>query len=140
MAKYRLPEDIPDAGVYISMSEEHNFQLSIDVETTYIDEQSDPENDRFVFAYTIIIRNTGTVAAKLISRHWIITDGDGHVQEVKTILYDCDKDTILIRVEQKGPGACHTGHRSCFFTDIQGHTISDEVFSAEDVYGKPDDS
>ena len=65
------------------MSEEQNFQLSIDVETTYIDEQSDPENDRFVFAYTIIIRNTGTVAAKLISRHWIITDANNYTQEVK---------------------------------------------------------
>lgn len=71
---------------------------------------------------------------------WKKGETSGHVQEVKTILYDCDKDTILIRVEQQGPGACHTGHRSCFFTDIQGHTISDKVFSAEDVYGKQDDS
>ncbi len=71
---------------------------------------------------------------------WKKGETSGHVQEVKTILYDCDKDTILIRVEQKGPGACHTGHRSCFFTDIQGHTISAKVFSAEDVYGKQDDS
>jgi phosphoribosyl-AMP cyclohydrolase len=71
---------------------------------------------------------------------WKKGETSGHVQEVKTILYDCDKDTILIRVAQKGPGACHTGHRSCFFTDIQGHIISDKVFSAEDVYGKQDDS
>jgi phosphoribosyl-AMP cyclohydrolase len=71
---------------------------------------------------------------------WKKGETSGHVQEVKTILYDCDRDTILIKVIQKGPGACHTGHRSCFFTDIQGHTISDEVFSAIDVYGTQDDS
>lgn len=65
------------------MSEEPTYQLSIEVETSYIDEQSDPENDRYVFAYTIVIRNTGTVAAKLISRHWIITDANNHTHEVK---------------------------------------------------------
>lgn len=71
---------------------------------------------------------------------WKKGETSGHVQEVKAILYDCDKDTILIRVVQNGPGACHTGHRSCFFTDIRGHAIAEEVFSAEDVYGEKNDS
>ncbi len=67
---------------------------------------------------------------------WKKGESSGHVQEVRQILYDCDKDTILIKVIQKGPGACHTGHRSCFYTDISGNEVAQKVFSAEDVYGK----
>jgi len=69
-------------------------------------------------------------------KFWKKGESSGHVQEVKQILYDCDKDTVLIKVDQKGPGACHTGHRSCFYTDIHGGEISGKVFSEEDVYGK----
>lgn len=58
-------------------------QIDIDVETHYIEEQSIPEDNRYVFAYTITIRNNGEQPAKLLSRHWIITDGDGNTQEVK---------------------------------------------------------
>ncbi|NOY67761.1 MAG: Co2+/Mg2+ efflux protein ApaG [Gammaproteobacteria bacterium] len=65
------------------MNEKQDYQLNIDVETNYIDEQSDPENDRFVFSYTITIRNTGKIAAKLMTRHWIITDANNFTQEVK---------------------------------------------------------
>lgn len=56
--------------------------IRIQVATRYVDEQSEPELDRYVFAYTITISNYGAVAAKLISRHWIITDANGKVQEV----------------------------------------------------------
>jgi phosphoribosyl-AMP cyclohydrolase len=70
------------------------------------------------------------------SKFWKKGESSGHVQLVKSILYDCDKDTLLIRVEQKGPGACHTGHRSCFFTDISGKELTGAVFSADTVYGK----
>jgi len=56
--------------------------ISIDVATDYVDDQSDPDIDRYVFAYTITIANRGNVAAKLMSRHWVITDGNGKVQEV----------------------------------------------------------
>jgi len=56
--------------------------IRIQVATRYVDEQSEPELDRYVFAYTITISNDGAVAAKLISRHWIITDANGKVQEV----------------------------------------------------------
>ena len=69
-------------------------------------------------------------------KYWKKGETSGHVQEVKTILYDCDKDTVLIKVIQHGPGACHTGHRSCFFTDITGKEIASKVFSEADVYGK----
>jgi len=70
------------------------------------------------------------------NKMWKKGETSGHVQEVKTILYDCDRDTLLIKVIQKGPGACHTGHRTCFFTDIEGGEIEKTVFSAEKVYGK----
>jgi ApaG protein len=49
----------------------------------YVPEQSDEQNARFVFAYTITIRNNGSIPAQLISRHWIITDGRNQVQEVR---------------------------------------------------------
>ncbi|QKT04355.1 Co2+/Mg2+ efflux protein ApaG [Ectothiorhodospiraceae bacterium 2226] len=59
------------------------YNIKVGVETSYIEEQSEPEQQRFVFAYTITIRNEGTVAAKLLTRHWIITDAEGRVQEVE---------------------------------------------------------
>ena len=59
------------------------YNTQVDVETAYIEEQSDPEQNRYVFSYTITIRNEGSVAAKLLSRHWIITDAEGKVQEVE---------------------------------------------------------
>ncbi|HEC28829.1 MAG TPA: Co2+/Mg2+ efflux protein ApaG [Gammaproteobacteria bacterium] len=65
------------------MSDKQICQMTIDVETAYIDEQSDPDNNRYVFSYTITIRNTGDVAAKLMTRHWIITDANNFTQEVK---------------------------------------------------------
>lgn len=59
------------------------FPIRIEVETSYLDHQSDPEQGRYAFAYSITIRNEGPVAARLVSRHWIITDADGGVQEVR---------------------------------------------------------
>ena len=57
-------------------------EIRIQVTTNYVVEQSEPEADRYVFAYTITISNDGDIAAKLISRHWVITDANGKVQEV----------------------------------------------------------
>ncbi|HRK79124.1 MAG TPA: Co2+/Mg2+ efflux protein ApaG [Thiobacillus sp.] len=65
------------------MAEGKKYHISVNVNTTYLAEQSDPSADRYVFAYTITIANTGTVAAQLISRHWIITDAENVTQEVK---------------------------------------------------------
>ncbi len=58
-------------------------RIGIEVQTTYLDDQSEPRERRYVFAYTITIRNEGQVAARLLTRHWIITDADGRVQEVR---------------------------------------------------------
>ncbi len=69
-------------------------------------------------------------------KYWKKGETSGHVQEVREILVDCDRDTLLIKVVQHGPGACHTGHRSCFYRDIEGKEVSEKVFSEEEVYGK----
>ena len=58
-------------------------QIRIDVETSFLEEQSDPKEQRYVFAYTITISNHGEVPARLLTRHWIITDANGKVQEVR---------------------------------------------------------
>lgn len=62
--------------------EKRMCDIRIQVITDYVDDQSEPDSDRYVFAYTITITNEGDVAAKLISRHWVITDANGKVQEV----------------------------------------------------------
>lgn len=58
-------------------------KIDIKVRPTYIADQSDPVNNHYVFSYTVTIRNNGSDAAKLLTRHWVITDGDGLIQEVK---------------------------------------------------------
>ncbi len=65
------------------MAESKKYEINVGVSAQYLPDQSDPAAGRYVFAYTIDIRNTGTVAAQLISRHWVITDADGGVQEVR---------------------------------------------------------
>jgi len=57
--------------------------IRIEVETEYLDQQSEPEQGRYAFAYRITIGNQGSRPAQLVSRHWIITDADGGVQEVR---------------------------------------------------------
>ncbi len=51
-------------------------------------------------------------------KYWMKGETSGHVQEVKEILYDCDEDTLLVKVKQHGSGACHTGNRTCFYRSI----------------------
>ena len=63
-------------------SQPSDAHIEVAVKTHYIDAQSAPEQDRYVFAYTVTIRNTGRLAAKLLTRHWIINDANGNVQEV----------------------------------------------------------
>jgi len=65
------------------VAEGKKYQISVNVDTAYLAEQSDPSADRYVFAYTVTISNIGTVSAQLISRHWIITDAENVTQEVK---------------------------------------------------------
>ena len=65
------------------MAENKRYQISVQPRVTFLEDQSDPGKSHFVFAYTITVTNTGSVAAQLVSRHWIITDGENRVQEVK---------------------------------------------------------
>jgi ApaG protein len=67
----------------MSIEQDHQYQLHATVETQYIANQSEPDKAKFVFAYTITITNSGSQAAKLLSRHWIITDANNEVQEVQ---------------------------------------------------------
>jgi phosphoribosyl-AMP cyclohydrolase len=65
---------------------------------------------------------------------WMKGETSGHVQIVKEILGDCDEDTLLIKVEQRG-GVCHNGYESCFYRDIKGKIVDKRVFNPKKVYG-----
>ncbi len=65
------------------MTESNKYRIEVQVRTEYIPEQSDIAEDRFVFAYHVTIINTGSLAAQLVSRHWIITDANNQTQEVR---------------------------------------------------------
>ena len=65
------------------MEQTPDYRFEIAVRSIYIDDESEPDDNKYVFAYTITIRNTGTVSAQLLTRHWLITDADGKVQEVR---------------------------------------------------------
>jgi phosphoribosyl-AMP cyclohydrolase len=70
---------------------------------------------------------------------WVKGETSGHIQQVKEILIDCDDDTVVLKVEQIGGAACHTGHRSCFHKKVNnGSTqiIGEPVFDPRKVYGK----
>ena len=65
------------------MTANEKHQIQIDVRTAYLPGQSVPDEDRFVFAYTVTITNSGSVPARLVTRHWIITDANERTQEVR---------------------------------------------------------
>ena len=70
---------------------------------------------------------------------WVKGETSGNVQLVKEIRIDCDDDTVLIKVEQLGGAACHTGHRSCFYKKVEKGTIrmvGEPVFDPREVYDK----
>jgi ApaG protein len=71
-------------GVYNArMAQEKRYDIAVSAQAQHLPEQSDEKASHYAFAYTIAIRNVGSVAAQLISRHWIITDARGRVQEVR---------------------------------------------------------
>jgi len=67
----------------MQMNETDLNNIEVDVETRYIEDQSNPEQNYYVFAYTITIQNKGQQSAKLLTRHWVITDSNQKVQEVR---------------------------------------------------------
>ena len=95
--------------------------------------------NREAFAETL---QTGRVCYYSRSRQklWRKGEQSGNMQELRTVYYDCDADTLLVRVNQIGGAACHEGYRSCFFRRIdpetgQVHVVGDRVFDPQDVYG-----
>jgi len=72
-------------------------------------------------------------------KYWIKGESSGHVQEVKEIYFDCDGDTLLIKVKQYG-GACHNGYRSCFYSKVEPDgkvtLVGDKVFDPDKIYKK----
>ena len=73
-------------------------------------------------------------------KFWMKGESSGHVQVIRDIAFDCDGDTLLIRVEQTGP-ACHEGYRSCFFRSIEGdgatwQTTETRLGNPDEIYGK----
>lgn len=65
------------------MQADSKGNIEVEVDTHYMESESEPEENRYVFAYTVTIRNNGETPAKLLTRHWVITDANGKVQEVK---------------------------------------------------------
>ncbi|NIR60921.1 MAG: Co2+/Mg2+ efflux protein ApaG [Gammaproteobacteria bacterium] len=65
------------------MSDPHPYHVDVEVEPQYVEDQSDPEQGRYVFAYKVTIYNRGAIGAQLLTRHWLIEDANGKVQEVQ---------------------------------------------------------
>ena len=64
---------------------------------------------------------------------WLKGESSGHFQKVVEARIDCDQDAILLKVRQEG-GACHTGYRSCFYRDLDGEVVGEQVFDPDEVY------
>jgi len=79
----RLGQPALAAGTIIRMDEHKRYDIAVSAVTQYLADQSDESAERYVFSYTITIRNVGSATAQLISRHWIIADARGQVQEVR---------------------------------------------------------
>jgi len=67
-------------------------------------------------------------------KQWLKGETSGHTQIVHEMYIDCDADAVLMKVEQLGGGACHTGYRSCFYRTMDGNIVGEKVFNPEDVY------
>jgi phosphoribosyl-AMP cyclohydrolase len=82
--------------------------------------------------------NKATFWSRSRQSFWVKGESSGNIQKVKELYYDCDADCLLIKVIQIGGAACHTGHRSCFFTKITSKgttkTIGKKLFDPDKVY------
>lgn len=70
---------------------------------------------------------------------WLKGESSGHVQLIREILVDCDRDTVVFKVEQIGGAACHTGYRTCFYRRVEGENlkiVAEKVFDPDTVYRK----
>jgi ApaG protein len=104
-----------------------DYAFRIDTKPRFLPEQSTPSADRFAFAYTITITNTGRVAAQLISRHWTIEDASGHTEEVKGLGVVGEQPLLQPGQAFQYTSGCHLRtshgimHGSYFFVAVDGH-------------------
>ena len=103
------------------------YTVQIDVQPQYVADQSDPLQKVFAFAYTVTVTNTGTVAAQLISRHWVIQDESGHTNEVKGLGVVGQQPLLRPGESFQYTSGCRlhapsgTMHGSYFFVAEDGH-------------------
>jgi len=86
-----------------------------------------------------LVSGKATYYSRSRQKLWVKGETSGHVQQVKEIRIDCDDDTVLLKVEQLGGAACHTGHRSCFHKKIENGSMrmmGEPVFDPQEVYKK----
>ena len=101
------------------------YKIDVSVVTRFLPEQSDTENERYAFAYTITVTNNGTEPAKLISRHWIITHGNGEAEEVRG-------DGVVGQQPLIAPGKSHTYSSGAVLTSKVGTMEGSYQMFAED--------
>lgn len=101
------------------------YQIDVSVTTRYLAAQSQPEQSRYAFSYTVTIVNNGELPAQLLSRHWIITDGDGRVQEVRDA-------GVIGQQPHIEPGASHTYSSGTVMTTQVGTMQGSYQMLAED--------
>lgn len=101
------------------------YQIDVSVTTRYLVAQSQPEQNRYAFSYTVTIVNNGELPAQLLSRHWIITDGDGRVQEVRGA-------GVIGQQPHIEPGASHTYSSGTVMTTQVGTMQGSYQMLAED--------
>jgi phosphoribosyl-AMP cyclohydrolase len=79
----------------------------------------------------------GTYWSRTRQELWVKGKTSGHIQRVREIWIDCDDDTLLLKVDQMGEAACHTGYRSCFFKKVEGDSVrvvGEKIFDPKEVY------
>lgn len=101
------------------------YQIDVTVEPRYVPEHSQPELERYAFAYTVTLHNSGAITAQLLSRHWIITDGDIKVQEVRGQGVVGVQPTLA-------PGESHTYTSGCMLGTPVGSMHGSFQMQAED--------
>ncbi len=101
------------------------YQIDVSVVTRFLAEQSQPDQHRYAFAYTVTVRNNGEVPATLLSRHWVITDGDGHVEEVRGA-------GVVGQQPRIEAGASHTYSSGTVMTTKVGNMQGSYQMQAED--------
>lgn len=104
---------------------EPRYQIDVEVVSRHLPEQSRPEQERYAFAYTVTLHNSGAVPAKLLTRHWIITDGNARVQEVRGA-------GVVGEQPHLAPGQSHTYTSGCILPTPVGSMYGSFQMQADD--------